>query len=112
MKRVLIESPYKADTPEQIARNVAYAREACRDCLSRGESPYASHLFFTQDGILNDAVPSERRLGIDAGLAWGSAAELTVVYIDLGVTEGMVEGIKRAEAEGRPVEERTLPGWS
>jgi hypothetical protein len=49
MKLVIIESPYAGD----VEPNVAYAKAAVLDCLSRGEAPYASHLFFTQDGILN-----------------------------------------------------------
>lgn len=104
MKLVLIESPYAGD----IARNVAYAKAAVRDCLARGEAPYASHLFFTQEGLLRDDVPEERMHGIEAGLAWGAKADLTAVYMDLGITEGMKLGIERARAEGRPVEERRM----
>jgi hypothetical protein len=102
--RVIIESPYAGDTAE----NIAYAKAAVRDCLQRGEAPYASHLFFTQDGILDDNVPTERAQGIAAGLAWGEAAEKTVVYTDRGITWGMRLGIKHAEELGRPVEMRTL----
>jgi hypothetical protein len=40
--------------------------------LLRGESPIASHLLYTQPGILKDDVPEERPLGIEAGLAWRS----------------------------------------
>lgn len=80
-----------------------------RDCFLRGESPYASHLLFTQEHVLSDNIPEERRLGIDAGLAWGEKADLTAVYTDLGVSEGMKYGIARAEHCGRPVENRKLP---
>lgn len=89
-----------------------YARAAMRDCLLRGEAPYASHLLYTQDGVLDDDTPDERALGIEAGLCWGAAASKTVVYIDLGISDGMAEGIQRAKREGRPIEQRTLPGWS
>jgi len=79
----------------------------------RGESPIASHLLFTQEGVLNDKIPEERKLGIEAGLAWGAVAEKTVVYTDLGISEGMERGIERAEKEGRPVERRALGGvWA
>jgi len=87
---------------------VAYAREAVRDSLLRGESPVASHLLFTQPGILRDDVPEERRLGIAAGLEWGDVADATVVYEDLGISPGMRQGIERAEQAGRPVEYRRL----
>jgi hypothetical protein len=46
MRRVIIESPYSGD----VETNVAYARAALRDCLSRGEAPLASHLLYTQPG--------------------------------------------------------------
>lgn len=104
MIRVILESPYAGD----IKRNIAYARCAVRDCVKRGEAPIVSHLLFTQPGILKDEVPEERALGIEAGLIWGTAAEKTVVYADLGMSRGMQGGIERAEKEGRPVEIRYL----
>lgn len=105
MKRVIIESPYAGD----VERNLRYARAAMKDCLNRGEAPYASHLLLTQDGILDDTVPEERELGITAGLVWGSAAEVTVVYTDLGYSKGMEYGIANAKKAGRQVEYRTIP---
>lgn len=105
---VILESPFAGD----VATNVAYARAAMRDCLLRGEAPAASHLLYTQEGVLDDLDPAERSLGIEAGLAWGRVADATVVYEDLGVSRGMALGIERAVAEGRPVERRTVPGWT
>jgi hypothetical protein len=67
VRRVIVESPFAGD----IEANVIYARAAVRDCVLRGEAPIASHLLFTQPGILDDNVPEERALGIEAGLAWG-----------------------------------------
>jgi hypothetical protein len=58
--------------------------------------------------VLDDAIPDERTLGIEAGLAWGALAEVTVVYGDRGISRGMQYGIDRATAEGRPVEYRSL----
>lgn len=105
-KRVIIESPYAGDIDE----NLAYLHECCRDCLRRGESPYASHGFFTQ--FLDDTKPDERELGIEAGLAWGNAADLIVVYVDKGISEGMKSAINGHIAYGRPIEYRSLPGYS
>lgn len=104
MKRVVIESPYAGD----VERNTAYARACMLDSLHRGEAPYASHLLFTQPGILDDTNPVERRLGIEAGLAWGEAADLVAVYVDLGVSAGMRLGMERHRERGVPVEERRL----
>jgi len=106
-----VESPFAAPTPIGIERNLAYLRAAMRDCILRGESPYASHGLLTQPGVLRDSVPEERSLGIAAGFAWRSVADLTVVYTDLGITPGMAAGIEHAEREGRPVEYRRLEGW-
>lgn len=106
--------PSKVSASKRAAMSLCteYARAAMRDCLLRGEAPYASHLLYTQDGVLNDDYPDERALGIEAGLCWGKKASKTVVYIDLGISNGMAEGIQRAKREGRPIEQRTLPGWS
>lgn len=104
MRRVILESPYAGD----VGRNEAYARACVRDSLSRGEAPIASHLLYTQPGILNDLDPAERQWGIDAGLAWGSVAEATVVYTDRGISRGMKYGIENASVAGRPVEYRQI----
>jgi hypothetical protein len=112
MKLVILESPYGSDDPAVIAKNVRYARACMRDCLiNHNESPYASHLLYTQQGVLKDGDPEERKLGIAAGLAWGAKAEITVVYTDRGITKGMREGIERAREERRPIEYRELEEW-
>lgn len=108
MRLVIVESPYAAPTPEGIEHHLSYARAAMADCLARGEAPYASHLLYTQPGVLDDKRPTERKQGIEAGLAWGARADATVVYTDLGVTDGMLQGIERAKAAGREIEYRTL----
>ena len=107
MKRVAIESPYAGDIDE----NLRYARAAMRDSLSRGEAPIASHILYTQDGILDDGIPSERLLGIEAGLSWNSQANLIAVYEDKGISSGMKYGIDRAISLGIPVEYRTLKAF-
>lgn len=105
---MVIESPYAGD----VERNTRYARAAMRDALVRGEFPIASHLLYTQPGILDDGDPHERRWGIEAGLAWGQHAQLVAVYTDLGVSQGMQLGIERAKARGQQVLYRCLPGWA
>lgn len=76
----------------------------------KGEAPIASHLLYTQPGVLRDHIDHERQRGIDAGLAWRHVADATVVYCDLGVTAGMHYGIQAATVVGIPIEYRTL-GW-
>ncbi len=105
MRVVIIESPYADD----VELNTRYARACVRDCLLRGEAPYASHLLYTQDGILDDTIPVERAAGIEAGLAFSHVAECVYVYEDLGISDGMRVGIERHLSNGTPVEYRKLP---
>jgi hypothetical protein len=58
-----------------------------------------------------DSIPWERSLGIEAGLAWGACAQVTVVGVDRGISKGMRYGIERARSEGRPVEWLSLAKW-
>jgi len=114
VKFVDVETPYMGETEEQVRRNLIYARACVRDCLMRGEVPFASHLFFTQPGILDDNIPKEREMGIDVGkeLIESLSGIVTVVYQDLGISSGMQYGIDRAMYNGRDVEYRTLDeGW-
>ncbi len=108
---VILESPYAPTQSHSLETHLAYARAALADSLRRGEAPIASHLLYTQPGVLDDTVPDERALGIAAGLAWGRVADLTAVYSDLGLSKGMLAGIERAKEDGRPLDVRTLPGW-
>jgi hypothetical protein len=103
-KLVVVESPYAGAVQE----NLEYLRACMRDCLRRSEAPYASHGLYTQPGVLDDTKPDERRLGMEAGFAWGDKADLTVVYIDRGLSLGMKEGIKKAMLAGRRVVYRSL----
>jgi len=91
MKRVIIESPYSGN----VKLNEIYGEFALNDCLvNYNESPYASHLLYTRKYVLNDRKPEERKLGIEAGFYWREVAEETIFYIDLGLTDGMIQGIK------------------
>jgi hypothetical protein len=104
MTRVILESPFAGE----VERNITYARACVRDSLSRGEAPIASHLLYTQEGILNDDVPEERVWGIDAGLAWKNVAEKHVFYMDHGMSRGMQYGLEFATTNNIPVEQRYL----
>lgn len=111
---VILESPF-APTPStasspgtSVEENTAYARACMRDALRRGAAPMASHLLYTQPGVLDDAVPDERALGIAAGFAWRTPEVPTWVYVDLGVSTGMLAGIEHARRIGSPVVLRSL----
>jgi len=106
MKRVILESPYKGKNKHDEFENIYYARECMRDCLSRGESPSVSHLLYTQ--VLDDNIPEQRKLGMEAGQSWYEVADYCVVYTDFGISEGMQEGIKKARICGLEIIERKL----
>ena len=109
MRLVILESPYAGNLVQRWL-NRRYARACVRDALRRGEAPIASHLLYTQPGILRDHIPNERQWGIDAGLAWRGVAEASVVYTDRGISRGMKYGIEAARAAGITVEFRSLRG--
>jgi len=120
MKLVIIESPYRGE----VERNKLYLRSCIRDCIMRGESPYAWHRMLTD--ALDDDDPKERMLGIEAGLAWRSVMKPTfskhrpdlhignemavhAFYVDLGWSDGMLYAKKRYDDERLLYEERKLP---
>lgn len=104
MQLVVIESPYAGD----VKRNVTYARRAMADCLARGEAPIASHLLYTQPGVLDDNKPDERALGIKAGLHWAGCANKAVYYMDYGLSSGMEKALEFYTGYGMDVEFRRI----
>ena len=112
MIRTIIESPYgtKVDgtrcTDEEIALNIRYAHKCLLDSLNRNEAPFLSHIFYTL--VLNDSDTDERKLGMDAGFAWGNVAQQVAVYTDFGVTYGMQLGIDRHMANGLSIVYRKI----
>jgi len=113
MKLVLVESPYRGKDYRSLELNLKYGRACLRDCFLRGEAPFASHLLYTQENVLDDKNLENRKLGIEAGWAWGRKADLSAVYIDLidnwNNYEGIAKGVDIAEKLRRPVEFRNLP---
>ena len=104
---VIIESPYGGD----IDRNTKYARACVKDCVERGESCFASHLFFTQEGILDENNKEERELGIELGYDIMERADIVAIYHNLGFSAGMLKAITRASQLNKPIEFRILQNW-
>lgn len=111
---VIVESPYAGD----VVRNLAYARAALADCIRRGETPFASHLLYTQHGVLDDNDHEQRKLGIEMGFEFWRMADAVIFYADYGWSRGMNAAKERlSKAKLGPVyAERTLPafvdGWN
>ncbi len=113
MRRVVVETPFRHKRGDEIGRKRIwrYLRAALRDCILRGEAPFASHAIYAQPGVLDDDIPAQREQGITAGFAWGDVADARVVYQDLGVTSGMQLAIDRSMDRGQEIEVRNVPGW-
>jgi hypothetical protein len=106
---VIIESPYGSDDPTVVDENKRYCDACLSDSLKRGEAPFASHRVYTR--VLDDSHPRQRRQGMEAGFAWMTKADLIAVYVDRGISEGMVQGIERASGLGKRIEFRKVAGW-
>ena len=101
---VIIESPYMGN----VKSNVAYARKCMSDSLLRGESPFASHLLYTQ--VLDDTKEIERLTGMSRAFHWYRHADLMAVYTDKGISAGMQKGMEVAEQLKIKIEYRKLDG--
>lgn len=106
-KLVYLESPYAGD----VEKNIKYARLCMKDSINRGEYPFASHLLYTQENILDDSDPVERTLGIVSGFAFAKLCSKTVIYADLGISNGMMLGIEDAIKNKRTIEVRYLKNF-
>ena len=119
--KVIIESPYRAllppedKTPEYVQtlrrqaileENLYYARRCLSHSLAEGESPFASHLLYTQ--VLDDTVAAQRELGLTLASAWYDVADLCAIYTDRGISDGMKRGIEYANKIGLKTEERSI----
>jgi len=108
MKPVFLASPLSAPDTASLRKNLAYARRAMKDSISRGEAPFVPHLLYPL--VLRDDDPEERSLGMSAGNAWLHAAEAIILYADLGISTGMNSELQLAIAAKIPVEIRYIKG--
>lgn len=112
MKLVIIESPYFNKNNNIQNYNIQYARECMKECLYNNEAPYLSHLLYTQ--ILDDNIPEERIFGINAGFEFRNQKLIntTIVYTDLGLSQGMIYGIDNAKQNNSIIEYRSLKNFA
>lgn len=101
---VIIESPCSGD----FETHRLYLKRALLDSLARGEAPIASHGLFAFSGVLDDANPEQRQLGMEAGWNWMLFSDVVAVYQDYGISPGMQEAIGIAGDTGIEVEYRTI----
>lgn len=98
---ILVESPFAGEVDE----NLAYAQKCMRhvflSSFSAPQIPIASHCYFTL--ALDDRNPAERSIGMNAGFAMRSLASEVRVYLDRGLSGGMIHGIRGAIEAGKPI---------
>lgn len=104
MTFVVVESPYAGD----VEANVEYARRCMADSLDRGESPFLSHLLYTQ--VLDDNDEVQRKSGIQAGINVQEWAHKVVFYLDRGFSKGMEHGLRNVIDKQLEYEFRRLDG--
>ncbi len=107
-KRVYVASPLRGQVdpnPEVQAinqtRNIAVAGMLCLFAARDGVAPFAPHLLYPL--FLDDTVPAERTMGINAGISFLEACAELWVYTGLGVSEGMKAEIDIAHAMGKRI---------
>lgn len=103
---VIIESPYSHPTAQGLIIHRLYQKFAMLDSISRCEAPFAGHGFYTQ--YLNDRDEKDRKLGMRLSRNFLYASSLVAVYSDLGVSPGMLAGIRLANLLAKPIEYRLL----
>ena len=121
---VIVESPY-APTEEQLKeanavfnikshnlkhdpvykklvnKNLEYARQCCHWVFEQGGVPFASHLFYTQEGMLDDTNKYDRNIG--------GFAEKVCVFYDKGISKGMKLGVQKGLERDQDIEFVSLP---
>lgn len=112
------EAEYQKRYREELKANINYARELCHFALTNGYAPFASHLLYTQRGILNDRIAEERELGIIAGLAYSWVNKEIWFGTDRGLSSGMLKGLEAwternaaIAIDREVVEARYNPDW-
>ena len=101
MLRVILESPWRGDDRYYTPEFQQYARECMEFCLDNGAAPIPFHLLYTQ--VLDDTTTRERELGMKAAQSWYGQAEEVWVFEDFGISDGMLEGIRKARQRHKTV---------
>ena len=107
MRKVIIESPFAANEKHTEVEHREYLNRCIHDSVLRDESPYASHKMLVDS--LDDSIPEERTLGIEAGFAWKHLDGVnTVFYLDYGWSGGMQKAWTYCKNNNLPFEYREI----
>lgn len=86
----IIESPYRKGNRKA---NEVYLKRCILDSLKRGETPFASHGFFTH--FFDDSIEQERNNGISIGYRFWDHAITIAFYVDYGISDGMITALQQ-----------------
>ncbi len=95
---IYVCSPYKADTKEQLERNIEYARYLTKVALNNKFVPITTHLYLTQ--VTDESIPEEREKGMAAGMEILQHCKYILVGDKYKISEGMEAEMKAAAVEG------------
>lgn len=87
--------------------NMELAKRLCHEVARLGHAPFAPHVFYPL--FLDDTIEDERNDGIECGRAIMVGFDEAWVYRKLGMSEGMIGDVSRAETFGVP--SFTPPEW-
>lgn len=102
-------SSYRADTKEQLERNIQYAKDLTREALLYGYTTITAHLSIA--ACLNDAEPEERKIDLAADLELLEKCDAVIVGQRYGISEGMAAEIEKAKRLNIPVFYRDREEW-
>lgn len=104
--KVFICSPFAPVSKEpekrefELMDNIMTTQAACLYALSKGNIPYAPHLYFTQ--FMDDSNPMVRELGQKFGSQWLEYCS-EIWIIGRRISDGMKKEIAKAKELGIPV---------
>ncbi len=95
MKKIYVCSPLRGD----IRKNIDAAERYAKYVFECGAIPIVPHFFAN---VLDDSIPSERKLGMDAGLELLKDCDAMFVFGDV-ISTGMKNEIELCNKMGIPV---------
>lgn len=99
----VVESPFKAETPTELGKNIRFARNVCRHLSMEGYAPFASHLLYPQ--FLDDDIEEERNRGLACGLRWAECAQIVYFCLppekEIKDSKGMMLALSTYRMQGK-----------
>lgn len=98
---IYVCSPYRAETDDEIKRNVKNALMYSEYVISEACVPLAPHLLYPR--FLNDAVENDRTIGMICAHTLLCRCDELWVFGENGISEGMMQEIFEAQRMGMQI---------